>query len=53
LAGGRSGVCRLTELLGSLGLFVGLLGRVAAASIAGVMLGATSFVPLQIGFVMN
>ena len=51
--GGRSGVRRLAELLGSLGLFVGLLGRVAAASIAGVMLGAISFVPLQIGFVMN
>jgi uncharacterized membrane protein YphA (DoxX/SURF4 family) len=53
LAGGRSGVRRLAELLGSLGLFVGLLGRVAAASTAGVLLGAISFVHLQIGFFMN
>jgi len=53
LAGGRSGVRRLAELLGSLGLFVGLLGRVATASIAGVILGGLSFVHWQIGFFMN
>jgi putative oxidoreductase len=41
------------ELLGGLALVVGLLGRVAAASIATIMLGAIFLVHAQYGFFMN
>ncbi len=41
------------ELLGSLALVVGLLGRVAAAGIATIMLGAIFLVHGQHGFFMN
>jgi putative oxidoreductase len=43
----------LTELLGSLGLLAGLLGRLAAAGIAAVMLGAIVLVHFSNGFFMN
>jgi putative oxidoreductase len=43
----------LAELLGSLGLLVGLFGRLAAAGISVVMLGATFLVHLPNGFFMN
>jgi putative oxidoreductase len=41
------------ELLGSLALVVGLLGRVAAAGIAMIMLGAIVLVHAEHGFFMN
>jgi putative oxidoreductase len=41
------------EFLGSLGLAVGLLTRLAAIGIAGVMLGAIRMVHWQNGFFMN
>jgi len=41
------------EFLGSLGLIVGLLTRVAALGISGVMLGAIFTVHHQYGFFMN
>ena len=41
------------ELLGSLALVVGLLGRVAAAAIALDMLGAIALVHMSNGFFMN
>jgi putative oxidoreductase len=41
------------ELLGGLALVVGLLGRVAAAGIAVIMLGAMFLVHGQYGFFMN
>lgn len=41
------------EFLGSLGLLVGLLGRVAALGIAGLMLGAIAMVHWKFGFFMN
>jgi putative oxidoreductase len=43
----------LAELLGSAALLVGLFGRLAAASIGAVMLGAVALVHLEHGFFMN
>ena len=43
----------LAELAGSAALLAGLLGRVAAASIAAVMLGAVALVHFEHGFFMN
>ncbi len=43
----------LAELVGSAALLAGLLGRVAAASIAAVMLGAVVLVHFEHGFFMN
>jgi putative oxidoreductase len=43
----------LAELLGSAALLVGLFGRLAAASIAAVMLGAVVLVHFEHGFFMN
>lgn len=48
-----AGLVVAAELLGALGLLVGLLGRLAAAGIAAVMLGAISLVHAQHGFFMN
>ncbi len=45
-------VC-LAQLLGPLGLLVGLLGRLAALGIAAVMVGAIAMVHWQVGFFMN
>ncbi len=42
-----------TEVLGSLALLVGLLGRLAAAGIAAIMLGAIVLVHAAHGFFMN
>lgn len=42
-----------TEFFGGLGLMVGLLTRVAALGIAGLMVGAIFMVHLQNGFFMN
>lgn len=41
------------EFLGSIGLIVGLLTRVAAAGIVAVMAGAVAMVHWQVGFFMN
>lgn len=41
------------EFLGGLGLIVGALGRVAAAGVIAVMLGAVGLVHFQNGFFMN
>ena len=41
------------EFLGSLGLVVGLLGRVAAFGITMIMLGAIALVHWKLGFFMN
>ena len=43
----------LAELVGSIVLLAGLLGRLAAASIAAVMLGAVVLVHFEHGFFMN
>lgn len=43
----------LGEFLGSLGLLVGLLSRIAAAGIGVIMLGAVFMVHAQNGFFMN
>jgi putative oxidoreductase len=43
----------LAEVAGSAALIAGLLGRLAAASIAVVMLGAVALVHLEHGFFMN
>jgi putative oxidoreductase len=43
----------LGEFLGSIGLIVGLLGRVAAFGITAIMLGAIFLVHAQFGFFMN
>jgi putative oxidoreductase len=48
-----SGLVMAGELLGSLALVVGLLGRVAAAGIGMIMLGAISLVHAPHGFFMN
>jgi putative oxidoreductase len=48
-----AGLIMATEVLGSLALVVGLLGRVAAAGIALIMLGAIALVHAQHGFFMN
>jgi putative oxidoreductase len=41
------------EFLGGLGLIIGALGRVAAAGVIAVMLGAVALVHFQNGFFMN
>lgn len=41
------------EFLGAIGLFFGLLGRVAALGILGLMLGAIALVHRHFGFFMN
>jgi putative oxidoreductase len=43
----------MAQFLGSLGLIVGLLTRVAAFGVAAVMLVATVMVHLPVGFFMN
>jgi putative oxidoreductase len=43
----------LAELVGSVALLLGVLGRLAAASIAVVMLGAVALVHLEHGLFMN
>jgi putative oxidoreductase len=42
-----------TEFFGGLGLIVGLLARIAATGIAGLMIGAIFMVHLPNGFFMN
>jgi putative oxidoreductase len=42
-----------TEFFGGLGLLVGLLTRIAALGIAGLMIGAIFMVHLKVGFFMN
>jgi putative oxidoreductase len=42
-----------TEFFGGLGLLVGLLTRIAALGIAGLMIGAIFMVHLKVGFLMN
>jgi len=43
----------LAEFFGSIGLILGLLGRVSAACIMAVMIGAVALVHAKIGFFMN
>ena len=43
----------ITEFFGGLGLIVGLLTRIAALGVSGLMVGAIFTVHLHVGFFMN
>lgn len=43
----------LAEFMGSIGLVLGFLGRIAASGILGVMIGAIALVHYKVGFFMN
>jgi putative oxidoreductase len=53
LSSGAAILVMCAEFFGSIGLVLGLLGRVAAFGIACVMLGAIAIVHSRVGFFMN